>query len=621
MNSVLNAWKQVLGYLHQSWQQVFITHLAYSALGIVLFAPLIGLTGRLLLKLSGQTALADQDIAYFLLSPVGMIVLILFAALLIAILAFEQAALMRIAVGVMNGKQVGTVDALIFTAARLKKLFFFATRLVARVLLLTLPLLALGGVIALFLITEFDINYYLTVKPPEFLTAIVLIGIVLITMAVLLIRKLLSWSLAVPLVLFDDVSPADSFAESSRIVLGNRKLVLVMLLSWGTVALLLGALLLGSIKLLGSWIVPTVNDSLSLLVLVLGGLSFIFMLGNFLLTVFTSGSFAYLIMGLYKQTGPQFEAELLDDLQSSRSISFRLTKGRIAVALIVGVAIAGMTGAWLIQGIQTSDEVLIIAHRGAAGKAPENTLAAFRQAIADKTDWIELDVQEIVVGEVVVMHDSDFMKLARNKTRIWDATLPQLAEIDIGSWFDPAFSAERVPTLKEVLELSKGKAKVVIELKYYGHDQQLEQRVAEIVEATGMVDETAIMSLKYDAVKKMRSLRPEWKTGLLSTTAIGDIISLETDFLAVSIGMASGGFVRRVHESGKKIFVWTVNDPISMSRMMSLGVDGIITDEPEMARQVLADRNRLSSVERLLIHTALLFGESITPKQYRDESP
>jgi glycerophosphoryl diester phosphodiesterase len=145
--------------------------------------------------------------------------------------------------------------------------------------------------------------------------------------------------------------------------------------------------------------------------------------------------------------------------------------------------------------------------------------------------------------------------------------------------------------------------------------------VAEIVEATDMVNETAIMSLKYDAVKKMRSVRPDWKIGLLSTTAIGDLTSLETDFLAVSMGMASGGFVRRVHESGKKIFVWTVNDPISMSRMISLGVDGLITDEPEMAQQVLADRKKLSSMQRLLIHTALLFGDSFTPKQYRDDSP
>ncbi len=619
--NIKSTWIQTLKYLRQSWQQIFVTHLAYTALGIVLFTPLIGLTGRLLLKLSGQTALADQDIAYFLLSPAGMLVLIVFAALLITILAFEQAALMRIAVGVEYGARVGTVDALIYTAARLKKLFLFSVHLVARILLITLPLLALAGAIAIFFITEFDINYYLTEKPPEFLTAVVLIGIVLLIMLVLLIRKLLSWSMALPLVLFTDVLPASSFAESYRIVLGNRQHVLVVLISWGIAAFLLGALVLGSVKLLGSWVVPTVSDSLSLLVLVLGGLSFLLMLSNFLLTVFTSGSFAYLIMALYKKTGPELNKELLENDQGTRSLSFRLTKSRIAIALIAGVAIAGATGAWLVSGIQTNDNVLIIAHRGAAGKAPENTHAAFLQAIDDRTDWIELDVQESADGEVVVMHDSDFMKLAGDRTKIWDATQSQLAEIDIGSWFDPSFSSERVPTLKEVLELSKGKAKVVIELKYYGHDKNLEQRVVEVVEATGMVNETAIMSLKYDAVKKMRSIRPDWKIGLLSTTAIGDLTSLDTDFLAVSRGMATAGFIRRVHEANKKIYVWTINDQVSMSQMISLGVDGLITDEPEMARQVLADRKELNSMQRLLIQTASLFGEMFTPKQYRDDSP
>ncbi|RLA41366.1 MAG: glycerophosphodiester phosphodiesterase, partial [Gammaproteobacteria bacterium] len=166
-----------------------------------------------------------------------------------------------------------------------------------------------------------------------------------------------------------------------------------------------------------------------------------------------------------------------------------------------------------------------------------------------------------------------------------------------------------------------GRAKVVIELKYYGHDNQLEQRVIDIIEQTGMVDEIAIMSLKYEGIQKVRALRPQWNIGLLSATAIGDLSRLDTDFLAVAMGMASPGFIKRAHQAGRKVFVWTVNDRISMSRMISLGVDGIITDEPELARQVLAERADMNTVERLLIHTAQLFGEPYVPKQYRDNSP
>jgi glycerophosphoryl diester phosphodiesterase len=87
------------------------------------------------------------------------------------------------------------------------------------------------------------------------------------------------------------------------------------------------------------------------------------------------------------------------------------------------------------------------------------------------------------------------------------------------------------------------------------------------------------------------------------------------------MGMASPGFIDRAHRAGRQVFVWTVNDPVSMSRMISLDVDGIITDEPELARRVLSERAEMSTVQRLLIHASLLFGDPYTPVQYRDESP
>ena len=136
-----------------------------------------------------------------------------------------------------------------------------------------------------------------------------------------------------------------------------------------------------------------------------------------------------------------------------------------------------------------------------------------------------------------------------------------------------------------------------------------------------MVDDVAIMSLKYDGIQKIRKLRPEWHIGLLSAKSIGNLASLDVDFLAVNTGMATPGFVHRAQENGKQVFVWTVNDRVSMFRMFSLGVNGIITDEPAMAREVLEERTDLSTAERLLVHTAVLFGRPVPPRLYRDESP
>jgi glycerophosphoryl diester phosphodiesterase len=131
--------------MRKSIGQIFTTHLAYAALGVVLFAPLIGLVGQLLLQLSNQPALADQDIVYFLLTPFGMAALILFAALQITIVTFEQASLMAIGAGTIQGLHIGTMQALYFTAKRVRSIFLFTIRLVSRVLIIMLPYLAADG--------------------------------------------------------------------------------------------------------------------------------------------------------------------------------------------------------------------------------------------------------------------------------------------------------------------------------------------------------------------------------------------------------------------------------------------------------------------------------------------
>ena len=611
--------KDVSRVLRKSLGQIFTAHLAYVALGMALFTPLVGIVGRFLLSLSGQSVLSDLDIAYFFLTPIGMVAVILFVALLITILVFELASLMAVSTGSVQGLHIGIVSSVYFTARRAKRIFLFAIRLVIRVLVIVLPFLAVGGAVAWFLITDYDINYYLSEKPPMFLAAVAVIGLLLLTMSAKLIRKLLAWSLALPLLLFTDVSPARSFVESENLTQSNKRLFFMALGIWALAALLLGTVVLGSVHFLGARLVPLFFDSINLLVLVLGGFVALLSLGNLLITALTSGSFACLMVVLYDQFGPGIKA--IDLADSSQHRQWRMTASRFALLLVSFTAVAVLLGTWLVNGIQTRDDVAVIAHRGAAGKAPENTLASICQAVMDGADWIEIDVQETMDGEVVVIHDSDFMKLAGKDLKVWNSTLKELQEIDVGSWFGPEFSAERVPTLARVLEEVRGQSRVLIELKYYGHDRQLEQRVVDIVEKAGMVNDVAVMSLEHSGIKKFHALRPDWAVGLLSSKAIGKLSDLDVDFLAINMGMATPEFIRRTHKADMQLFVWTVNDQVSMSRMMSLGVEGIITDEPELARNVLTDRAELNSVERLLIHTAVLLGEPIPQRTYRDQSP
>jgi glycerophosphoryl diester phosphodiesterase len=618
-NDIKTLWKNTLLILRKGIWQIFTTHLAYMALGVIIFAPLTGIAGQFLLNFSGQSVLSDLDIAYFFLSPLGMVALILSASGMITILVFEQASLMAINAATTQRLHLHFMHALFFTIRRTSKIFLFAIQLVLRILFMTLPFIGIGLALAWIMLTNYDINYYLTVKPPVFFISAISIGLVQLTMAVVLIRNLFSWSLALPLILFNDISPAQSFTKSESLTQGNKQLFLMMLGSLALAALLLTTVTLGAIHLLGSTLAPFFFHSTTLFVPMLGGLVALWLLANLLITTVTSGSFAALLILFYDRSGLKIIASTFaENHQNTRK---QMTAPLFSILLIAGVAGAVLMGSWLLNTIPADTNTMIIAHRGAAGRAPENTLVSIRHAINDAADWVELDVQETIDGEVIVIHDSDFMKLAGVPLKVWNGTLEEIKKIDIGSWFHSRFSAERVPTLAEALEVAKGKCRVLIELKYYGHDQQLEQRVANIVEQAGMVDNIAIMSLKYEGIKKFRNLRPDWPVGLLSSKAIGKLSDLDVDFFAINMATAKPAFIRRIQSAGKQVYIWTVNDQASMSRMMALGADGLITDEPVLAREVLNKIGNMTPVERLLLHTAVLLKQPIPTQTYRDQSP
>ena len=360
--------------------------------------------------------------------------------------------------------------------------------------------------------------------------------------------------------------------------------------------------------------VPRAADSVGLLSLAIGVTLFGWAVVNLAINLLGTTSFAAVVFTVYRQragAGPVDASRLARFERASPGAQAILTTRRLARWAVIALLAAVGIGAFAVHSARLEESVLVVAHRGSSKAAPENSMAAFEQAIADGADWVELDVQETADGEVVVFHDSDFMKAAGVSLKIWDATLADVQAIDIGSRFSPAFKGERVPTLGAVLDACKGRVGVVIELKTYGHGRQLEERVARIVDERGMASQIALMSLDVDAVRKMKALRPGWHVGLLMSVAAGNLHSSGADFLAVNAAFADRRFVRAAHLRGTKVYAWTVNDASSMSAMISRGVDGLITDKPALAKAVLAQRSLMSPARRLLLELAGILG--VTP--------
>ena len=589
----------------------------YTLIGVLFFAPLVAGVGQRLIQFSGESMLSDMDIIYFIFSLKGLVATLGISALILTILVSEQVALLHVQVSNIQQKKLSPLTLFLRVLGETRHIFLFSAHLLARFFALVIPALLIIALLVKTFLTTYDINYYLSATPLVFKLVVFGSSTLILATAIGMITVSLRWVVALPLTLFAAVPPKNSFGQSAVVTKDKKASFLGALMAWALIALGGSSLIMGGAFYAGSLLLPLFYDSLKAMVFLMGLIVVGISLAQFMVSALVNASFSALILSFSQTCGIHFHLpDISEEKQWARPFYLRLP----VLALLLLMSSSGV-GLLLFNQSKPRDTVAILAHRGAAGKAPENTMAAIHQAIADGTDWVEIDVQESSDGEVVVIHDQDFMKIAGVSTKVWQAPLSELKSIDIGSWFDPRFSHERIPTFKEVLLAAKGKCKVLIELKYYGHDEQLEQRVIDIVEETEMQKSVALMSLKKAGILKAHDLRPQWEMGLLLSKSVGSIKSLEVDFFAMNSKMLKRPFIKRVHKLDKKVYVWTLNDAISMNSALSLGVDGIITDEPELARKVMVQREQLNTIEHLLLYSIALLGKPAPQKEYRDESP
>ena len=556
MNFSTSLVRSVTSSLIASWRSLVATDLLFKLFAFAVLTPLFAAFWHAFLAIGGSSVLSDADIAKFFTGPFGWFCGIVLGAMWLAIVAVEQASLLLILAAKSLRREKNATSAIHFAMMHAPRVFTVAARLIGWTLLTCLPFLLIAGAAYFSLLREYDINYYLNERPFEFKVAIAIGVAVVAALVCILLRLYSGWFLALPLVLFDQVPASDALRASRDLIAGNRRRVLIWLIVWLAFVVASNMLVTAVIGGVGRFLIPSGVGSIVVLATRIGLLVLLLTASSLIVNLFATILFAGVKFYGYHEFNPNASVAIArrldeDELRLDRNINL-VTRSRLIAGAVVLALCAALFGFWSLNSLSLQDDVQIMAHRGASAAAPENTMAAFRQAIDDGADWIEIDVQETADGEVVVAHDSDLMKLSGNPLKIWDATLADLADIDIGSWVAPQFSEERMATLTDVLRLCKGKVGVNIELKYYGHDQQLEQRVVDIVEAEQMADQIMVMSLKPEGVAKVKALRPNWRCGLLLSLYVGKLKDIEADFLAVNSKFATRNFVYRAAQVGKR---------------------------------------------------------------------
>lgn len=602
----------VLQAFRHGWRTMAAVHLGYALISSAITAPLAALSIQGAVLLSGEAAISDTDIAHYLLSPGGVLAALAIGTLVITLQLLGYATLLIPARSLLKTGHCHGVGIPPLLLPALPGMLRLSLRFVVRLVLWSIPFALVLLAIYHFLLGAHDINFYLAEKPPAFLWALGLSALVLCIYLLLIARVATGWVHALPLVIFRRESPGNALRISREAADGERREIFAGLVAWAFLTPLLSSLGNAPWSAIALWATGRLGHHLEWLVVILGICLALSMATSWLIACTGMSLLALQNMRLYQNSGLDDSAPLPDSTRRPLPVGFRTAiTGAIALAAFTVI----LSGRW-IEELDQDKPALIIAHRGASADAPENTLAAVQKALEDGAHWVEIDVQESAEGTVWVFHDSDFKRMGGSAKPIWEMQDAEIVAMDVGSWKDPRFSAERPPRLQEVLSLCKDRAGVLIELKYYGHNQRLEERVAQIVEAAGMADQVMIMSLSHQGIQKMRELRPEWKVGLLSSVALGNVTRLRLDFLGTNARTTSRKLIREADRRGMEVFVWTVNQPIDMSQMLGRGVDGLITDHPGLAREVMSQRDEATFAEKLLMDLAAVLGKKPpSPKQ------
>jgi len=229
--------------------------------------------------------------------------------------------------------------------------------------------------------------------------------------------------------------------------------------------------------------------------------------------------------------------------------------------------------------------VLAIAHRGASGYAPENTLAAFRRAVAQGVTFIETDLHLTRDAHFVAIHDETLDRTTNGKGLLQQMTLADVRRLDAGSWFASEFIGERVPTLEEILEFARrNDAVFYLELKpsgFWGGEHALISALRD----SGEIPRVVIISFDPVILASLRKIDPTLMTGLVTDgnleNALEKTLEIGGRQIAARGDLVTPNFLRDAHKCDIQVVCWTVNSPAHMRLLMEAGVDGIMSDYPD----------------------------------------
>lgn len=581
--------------------------IVFFILSVIVLTPFSAMVFTFLINSTGQPSITNEYVISFIFSLRGAVTLSLWIIITFFLIFTEHAGIIFICYNARFREKTGIVKTMAFVLRRIPVIMVLGANLFFRFALFSLPFLAIWGITYFTLLTDYDINYYYVRRPPAFWVSIVIGGLSLAGYLILVLKYLTRWIFILHLVLLEQEQVGNVFRRSGELVAGVGMQILKVLFFWGVCIWAFITITTAGYGVINELILGIIGSSPEIAIPVMAFLYISGFILNTVLVLLVSPVFSILLTQLYYRVLCAKGLVVVREVGNGESeifgenCSYFRFFQKVAFRAVIIMSFLSMItlGVFLAEGLHKLDEVEITAHRGSSTKAPENSLSAIKQAIADQADYAEIDVQETIDGVIVVLHDSDLMRITGKKLNIWETAYAQVEALDAGNWFSPEFAGEKIPTLEEAIEVARNKIKLNIELKFNGHGQQLTERVVAIIRRHDFEDQCVITSMNYQELLKAKALDNRLRVGLIIFDAIGKAFDLETDFFSIATKMASETFISKAQNRGKGVHVWIVNTPDLMEHFIYRGVNNIITDYPTKLVDILKRRAEMNGIERL----------------------
>ncbi|MBD7938134.1 glycerophosphodiester phosphodiesterase [Cytobacillus sp. Sa5YUA1] len=226
-----------------------------------------------------------------------------------------------------------------------------------------------------------------------------------------------------------------------------------------------------------------------------------------------------------------------------------------------------------------------IAHRGAAGICPENTMIAFERALQLGADMIELDIQLTKDQQIVVIHDATIDRTTNGTGKVSDYTYEELCQFDAGSWFSKTFQGEKIPLLKDVLDKFYNQLGILIELKKPEKNPGIESLLNSLLMPYS-TDSIIIQSFNLDSLRKIKKLMPSVKIAVLVNypLQIKDIkrIAQEFEYVSLKWTMVNKKVMSALKQAQLRTIIWTINTKKQLDSVRCWDIDAIVTDHLQL---------------------------------------